>query len=130
TDPQFVRPMWDKEGTVVPIFGEASSDPLEPSVEDPLTQLAGTSLLLNAGATSIDPGQVQTQVVFAEGESGEATLSKTGAGTANYADTTDPIAGTISANISNPALNSSTEAAFVADFVPGDFTLMVIKVQL
>jgi hypothetical protein len=130
TAPQFVAPQWDISGNVVPIFGAASSDPIQPAVEFPDTQIAGTPLLLNAGDSSLDPGTIQTQVLFAEGSVGEATLVRTGAGTANYADTVNPIADTISANISNPQLNSSTEANLVADFDAAAFPVMAIKIQL
>jgi hypothetical protein len=130
TDPQFVKPQWDVNGLASVIFGPASVNPIEPTVNDPLTQIAGTSLLLNAGATSIDPGTIQTRVIFAEGAVGEASMTHEGSGSANFADSESPIEGTICANVSNVQNNSREVANFGEDINPTTFDVIAVRVQL
>lgn len=130
TDPQFVRPVWNRAGQVVPLFGPASSDPQVPSVSDPVTELAGDPILLSAGETSIPPVQIQTGVIFAEGAAGEATLGHSGAGTSNFASTSSPISGSISVEVTNAQNGTTTNATPPAPVTVADFTAVAIKVRL
>ncbi len=130
TDPQFVRPKWNSAGDVVPIFGDAAADPQVPSVDDPVTELAGDPVLLSAGATSIPPEQIPTGIIFAEGAGTEATLGQSGTGTSNFASTNNPISGAISVEATNVQANFTTNATPTAPVTLADFTAVAIKVRL
>ena len=131
TFPQYVRPMWDiNTGVPVAIFGDASADPGVPSVSDPLTQIAGNEFLLNAGATTIDPGEVQTTVIFAEGSPGEFSFIHTGPGSANYANAAAPIAGLIDGLVQSVQNNSREIGSASADFDPTDFETISLDLKL
>jgi hypothetical protein len=130
TDPQFVRPVWNQAGQVVPLFGPASSDPQVPSVSDPVAELAGDPILLGAGATSVPPVQIATGTIFAEGAAGEATLGHSGAGSSNFTSFVEPISGSISVELTGVQGGTTTNATPPAAVTIADFTAISIKVRL
>jgi hypothetical protein len=130
TYPQFARPKWNRDGVVVPIFGEAAEDTQVPAVEDPVNEIAGDPLLLSAGATSVPPVQIATGTIFAEGAAGEATLGQSGSGTSNFASTNNPINGSISGEVTNVQANFTTNATPPAPVFLADYTAVAIKIRL
>lgn len=129
TFPQYVRPMWDiNEADPIAIFGIASADPGVPSVEDPLTQIAGDEFLLNAGATEITdgggPGEVLITPVYDEnlGTPDEFNASSTGPGTVDFNNTTAPAPLTNTKSIRATGVQQGTVLIFDkgVDFDPTD----------
>lgn len=139
TFPQYVRPMWDiNEADPIAIFGIASADPGVPSVEDPLTQIAGDEFLLNTGATEIPdgggPGEVTITPVYEEnlGTPDEFNGSFAGPGTATFNNTASP--GPISGTVSIRALNLNQGSIITfdkgADFDPSNDDSLNFKIHL
>lgn len=89
------------------IKGTASSDPQEPTLPDPVNQLAGPFIRINAGAT--EPADMSGIILYAEdlgSVGGEADVS--GTASLNTGSTNDKYSGSLSIETTSPLQNGET----------------------
>lgn len=127
TNPQFVRPQWDANGNVSPLFGDSGIDPTIPEVNDPETEIAGSPTLLGAGDTQ--PTVLSTDV-YQEHAGSEFAVTSTGSATLDAESTESVSKGTKAIKFS-PIINDDT-IIFTAgsDFTLADFNQLGLEIDL